>query len=107
MATTTTQYEPDYAVPPGWVLKDRLDAQGMTPAELARRCGRSAKLISEIVAGKAPIEPRTALQFEKVLGVDAEIWLGIETDYQLQRDARGRGRSRAGRRRLGQVLPGP
>ncbi len=81
----THRYEPDYAVPPGWVLKERLDAQGMTPAEFARRCGRSAKLISEIVAGKAPIEPRTALQFEKVLGVDAEIWLGIEMDYRLQR----------------------
>ena len=85
MGTATNRYEPDYAVPPGWVLKDRLDAQGMTPADLARRCGRSAKLISEIVAGKAPIEPRTALQFEKVLGIDAEIWLGIETDYRLQR----------------------
>ena len=85
MGTATNRYEPDYAVPPGWVLKERLDAQGMTPAELARRCGRSAKLISEILAGKAPIEPRTALQLEKVLGVDAEIWLGIETDYRLQR----------------------
>ena len=85
MGTATNRYEPDYAVPPGWVLKDRLEAQGMTPAELARRCGRSAKLISEIVAGKAPIEPRTALQFEKVLGVDAEIWLGIDTDYRLKR----------------------
>ena len=85
MGTATNRYEPDYAVPPGWVLKDRLDAQGMTPAEFTRRCGRSAKLISEILAGKAPIEPRTALQFEKVLGVDAEIWLRIETDYRLQR----------------------
>lgn len=84
MGTATNRYEPDYTVAPGWVLKERLDAQGMTPAELARRCGRSAKLISEIVAGKAPIEPRTALQFEKVLGVDAAIWLGIETDYRLQ-----------------------
>ena len=84
MAAAINRYEPDYAVPPGEVLKERLDAQGMTPAELARRCGRSAKLISEIVAGKAPIEPRTALQFEKVLGVDAGIWLGIETDYRLQ-----------------------
>lgn len=84
MPAATNRYEPDYAVPPGHVLKERLDAQGMTPAEFARRCGRSAKLISEIVAGKAPIEPRTALQFEKVLGVDAGIWLGIETDYRLQ-----------------------
>ena len=85
MAAAPNRYEPDYAVPPGHVLKERLDAQGMTPAEFARRCGRSAKLISEIVAGKAPIEPRTALQFEKVLGVDAGIWLGIEKDYRLQK----------------------
>lgn len=77
------RYEPDYAVPPGWVLKERLDAQGITPAELARRSGRPAKLISEIIAGKAPIEPKTALQFEKVLGVDAGIWLGIEEDFRL------------------------
>ena len=41
MATAPDQYDPDYAVPPGWVLKERLDAQGMTPAELARRCGGS------------------------------------------------------------------
>ena len=40
-------------------------------------------MISEIIAGKAPVEPRTALQFEKVLGVDASIWLGIESDYRL------------------------
>ena len=85
MATATGRYEPDYAVPPGRVLKDRLDAHGITPAELARRCGRSAKLISEIVAGRAPVEPRTALQFEKVLGVDADVWLGSEKDYRLHR----------------------
>ena len=35
------------------------------------------------MAGKAPIEPRTAVQFERVLGVDADIWLGIEKDYRL------------------------
>lgn len=85
MATATNQYKPDYAVPPGWVLEKRLQAHGISHAEFARRCGRSAKLISEIIAGKAPLEPETALQFEKVLGVDASIWLGIETDYQLHR----------------------
>ena len=85
MATTTNQYAPDYAVPPGWVLDERLEAHGISHAEFARRCGRSPKLISEIIAGKAPLEPGTALQFEKVLGVDASIWLGIESDYQLYR----------------------
>ena len=79
----TYPYRPDYAVPPGSVLKEYLEARGLSNAEFARRCGRSAKLISEIVSGKAPVEPETALQFERVLGMDARIWLGIEADYQL------------------------
>ena len=83
MVAATYPYRPDYAVPPGWVLEEHLKSHSLSPAELARRCGRSAKLISEIIAGKAPVEPKTALQFEKVLGLDASIWLGIEARYQL------------------------
>lgn len=83
MTTATYRYEPDYAVPPGWVLEERLEDRQFSHAEFARRCGRSAKLISEIIAGKAPIEPVTALQFEKVLGLDASVWLGMESDYRL------------------------
>lgn len=79
-------YSPDYAVPPGWILEERLEAQGISQAEFARRCGRSAKLISEIVSGAAPIEAQTALQFEKALGVDAGIWLGMESDYRLHQE---------------------
>ena len=85
MARAINQYRPDYAVPPGWVLGERLEVRGISHAELARRCGRSSKLISEIIAGKAPLEPETALQFEKVLGVDAGVWLGIESEYRLHR----------------------
>ena len=85
MAVTTYSYEPDYAVPPGWVVEEHLQSQHLSHAEFARRCGRSAKLISEIIAGKAPVEPKTALQFEKVLGLDASIWLGIEARYQLHK----------------------
>ena len=83
MAATTNRFQPDYAVSPGWVLKERLEVNEISQAEFARRCGRSPKLISEIIAGKAPVEAETALQFEKVLGVDAGIWLGLEKDYQL------------------------
>ena len=85
MSTTANQYQPDYAVPPGWVVADRLEAQRISQAEFARRCGRSPKLISQIISGEAPVEPDTALQFERVLGVNASIWLGIESDYRLHR----------------------
>ena len=82
MTTATNRYRPDYAVQPGWILEEELEARNIPQAELARRCGRSAKLISEIIAGKAPIEPTTAIQFQRVLGVDASVWLGIESNYR-------------------------
>lgn len=85
MATAIDRFNPDYAVPPGWILEERLEVEGISHAEFARRCGRSPKLISEIISGKAPLEPGTALQFEKVLGVDASVWLGIESEFRLHR----------------------
>ena len=85
MATEIDRYKPDHAVPPGWILEEHLEVQGLSHSAFARRCGRSPKLISEIIAGKAPVESATALQFERVLGVDASIWLGIEADYRLHK----------------------
>lgn len=76
-------YEPDYGVPPGDLLEDYLSTREISARDFARRCGRSAKLIVEIISGKAPVEPETALQFEKVLDVDASIWLNIEATYRL------------------------
>ena len=70
---TKERYRPNYAVPPGWILEEHLKVEGISQAEFARRCGRSPKLISEIIAGKAPVEPATARQFERVLGLTAGI----------------------------------
>lgn len=83
MASKSHSYTPDYAVSPGAVLAEILDAREMSHAAFASRCGRSAKLISEIIAGKAPLEPETALQFERVLGISASIWLNLEANFQL------------------------
>ncbi len=83
MTHETNTYRPDYAPAPGVLLREYLETQGLSQAEFARRCGRSPKLISEILSAKAPILPRTALAFERVLGLDASIWLGLENDYRL------------------------
>ena len=82
MSVAKNQYQPDYIVSPGMVLEERLEAQGLTHAEFARRCDLSPQLISDIIAGEAPITQETALQFELVLGVDASIWLGLDADYR-------------------------
>ena len=84
MSKLTYKWTPDYAIPPGWLLEEYLEYWGYSQAEFARRCGRSPKLISEIIAGKAPIEPDTALQFEKILGLGANVWVNMESIYRLQ-----------------------
>ncbi|MDE2763061.1 MAG: XRE family transcriptional regulator [Gemmatimonadota bacterium] len=81
---TEHPYGSEYANPPGKLLATHLAAREMSQAECARRCGRSPKLISEIVSGKAPIQPETALQLERVLGLRSNVWLGIENDYRLR-----------------------
>ena len=81
----TNRYEPNYAVPPGWVLAEYLEVRGTSQTEFARLCGRSRKSINEIVAGKAALQPKAALQFERVLGLDARIWMGMEADYRLHK----------------------
>ncbi len=81
----TNRYEPDYAVPPGWVLAEYLEVRGTSQTEFARLCGRSRKSINEIVAGKSALQPEAALQFERVLGLDARIWIGMEADYRLHK----------------------
>jgi len=86
MAKNKNRFNPSYAVPPGWILAERLDTHNVSHADFARRCDRSPELISEIIAGKAPLDQETALQFETVLGVSVNIWLGIERKYRLKQE---------------------
>ena len=78
------QYEPDYAVHPGRILKEHLSARNMKQSDLAKLCGLSAKHISQIISGKAPVTPETAIQLERVLGMSANIWNNLDADYRLQ-----------------------
>ena len=74
ISSLENQYQPDYISPPGETLLETLEALGMSQAELAERTGKSLKTINEIIKGKAPITPETALQLERVLGVPAHFW---------------------------------
>jgi HTH-type transcriptional regulator / antitoxin HigA len=77
------KYEPDYAVKPGEILEENLETRNIKKADLALRCGLSAKTISQIITGIAPVSPETALCFQRVLGVSANIWNNLEANYRL------------------------
>jgi addiction module HigA family antidote len=83
MSAVDNTYSPDYAVHPGEYLDEVLESRGIAKKEFADRCGLSPKTISQIVNGKAFFSPDVALQFERVLGVAAEIWLCMLSSSQL------------------------
>ncbi len=81
-STAPNTYRPDFVLPPGETILETLEAIGMTQAELAERTGKAPKTVNEIVAGKAPITPETAILLERVLRAPARFWLSLEGNYQ-------------------------
>jgi len=80
---TLYAYQPDYTVKPGDVLEEILETLAIKKTDLAQRCDLSAKTISQIINGSAPVSPDTALCFQKVLKVNASIWNNLEANYRL------------------------
>lgn len=86
--TTQVALHSDLPIPPGEYLAEVLAEYGMSQADLAQRMERPPQAINEIVQGRKAITHETALQLAGVLGVPAEIWLGLETEYRLTRARR-------------------
>lgn len=88
-----TEYSPEIVSRPGATLEEALRDRGMTQVELSGRIGRTPKTVNEIIMGKAPITPETALQLEHVLGIPASFWNNRERKYReslARRDERMR-----------------
>ena len=85
MAKGINQHGAKFALSPSVMLAERLEVQRISPAELAQRCGRTRKFIGKILKGETPLDSKTAVQFEKVLGVSAGIWVRWEAEHQLFR----------------------
>lgn len=67
--------------PPGDTIQETIGALGMNQYELAERMGRPVKTVNEIIKGKEAITPATAVQLERVLGIQAAFWLERERQY--------------------------
>jgi addiction module HigA family antidote len=74
---------PNWAVHPGEILAARLESHGMSQAELARRAGLTRKLVSEIINGKNPVSPNTAIRLRKVFEMEPIVWLNLQAQYDL------------------------
>ena len=75
--------ESNAVIPPGLLIRDELEARGMSQRKLAVAMRRPVNTVHEIIRGKRAITPRTALELERVLEIPAHIWVRLEADYRL------------------------
>lgn len=71
---------------PGEVLREEF----MTPLqiaaeELARGCGLPLPVIEALSEERAPIDAEAALRLGRYLGTSAELWLGMQMQFDIER----------------------
>lgn len=80
--TPAPAWRPDYAVPPGQILREVLAARGISQAELALRTGLSPKHVNQVIKGLVPLSAEMALLLERVLDTPSYVWNGLEAEYR-------------------------
>src|SRR5579872_2457782 len=77
-----------HEVHPGAVLKEELEARGLSANAFALKLRVPPQRIQEIVAGKRGITPETALRIGTALGTGARLWLAMQQAYDLRKGER-------------------
>ena len=67
---------------PGEVLSDYLP-EGLAVTETARRLGVTRQALSVLLNGRASVNAEMALRLEAGLGTSAEMWIGMQTAFDL------------------------
>src|ERR1700681_2384870 len=75
---------PAEAFPPGEYLRDELEERGWSEKEFAEILGRPVQAVSEILNGRKQIVPDTALAIAEALGTSPDLWLNLQTAFNLQ-----------------------
>jgi addiction module HigA family antidote len=65
------------------VRHDCLDPLGLSVTDAARALGVTRQALNNLVNGKSGISPEMAIRLDKAFGGGAEIWLGLQFDYDL------------------------
>ena len=89
METTKKVYAPHELQPstpihPGEILKDELEARGMSQRKFAALIGVSYSVLNEVVNGKRPVTTEYALKIEAATGIPAHLWVNMQSAYDMQ-----------------------
>ena len=65
------------------LLEEFLKPLGISQSAFAVRLGVSFPRLNEIIRKKRGVTPDTALRLERVLGMSADFWMGLQQDWDL------------------------
>ena len=74
---------PFVATHPGEMIKDELRERKLTQKQFALETGIKPSVLSETINGKRPVSKNMALALEQTLGIPADIWMNLQTQYDL------------------------
>ena len=69
---------------PGKVLESELAARGIKKSDFAHSLGIKPGHLSDLLHGRRHVSAATAISLEKLLDIEAEYWLRLQMDYDLQ-----------------------
>jgi len=72
------------------LMEEFLRPMGISQSAFAIRLGISFARLNAIVRRRRSVTADTALRLERVLGVSAGFWLGLQLDWDLWHEQRGR-----------------
>lgn len=74
---------------PGEVLRELyLEPLGMSSGALAKKLGVPRTRIERVVTEKTAITPDTALRLSKFFGTTPQLWMNMQTGYDLKLEAK-------------------
>ena len=69
---------------PGLSIRhDCLESLNLSVTEGAKALGVTRQALNNLVNGKSGISPEMAIRLDKAFGGGAEVWLGLQLDYDL------------------------
>lgn len=76
-----SKFNPNWAIPVGYVLEEHMKIHQMSINQLSHLTDIESEIITACLQGKSVLNVSIAKKLQNIFGLSADIWLGIENQY--------------------------
>lgn len=81
MARNAKDLIPFVATHPGSILKEELEARGISQKEFAKRIGILPPNLNDVLHGRRNVTEQLAMKLEEALGIPFQSWINLQSRY--------------------------